>query len=347
MAIAIDSGINKMARHDVLSYILPSLDLSKNLTAFSHPYLRGIETCYAIPRNILDALSDSGLALFTSEELKLEYNFEKLCSKVGMIGFGANGPLVFPILKLSSMSSVYYNPKAMPALINTERLGRSTVDQFKIQQLAYLGWLATNPIFLNEKSALLNYWISSDANPTYLKGPNHLKQFSKLPAQAQYSWLLQAERCNTFLHFYRRWDLDGLATWDLPMQVPANVGGCGHISELLGIDHNPAIHLPETLRLPTKLSPQSFLVQSPSEHLKEWRNILEKNQTKRRAEGFVIHFYQDIVLKGIFGADLHRCQSKLDQLLAQAFRISAPLESMKGMNVETIKKVRQKFQRRR
>jgi hypothetical protein len=335
-------------------------------------YLKGDQTLYAIPKQILCVLQ-TGLderfgrrPWLIAKELEMEQWFTDHCNAQSCLGFCCRGPIGFPLLdpEQTRLNRVDKNKihdliewvrakikdnctLDIDAVIRAQQIGNDTIRMLKEQQLAYQGWLQTYENYQEEKEALKQVWLDAGANSNYLLGRNHMSQFNSLPAQVKQRLGIDHSLVNTFLAFYRRWELDGFASWDLPIQQQPNLGGSGRIGQLMELDFNPAIQLPVTMKLPSKLPVQKYLETRSLDYLQPWRDILKKNQTKRLAEGFVIHFYQEVILRPILGSALYRSQCLLDETLAEAFKVDPPVSSLKHMPVDTIKKVRLSFQRRR
>jgi len=355
------------ARHDLIRQLFEE----KPLTGGKWPaspavFMKDDQSLYAIPMPVLNAIASltDEVRLMLPVELQREREFATYCSDQKLLGYSANGPIVFPLLlpfekkpshiqanrwaELIAWTREHHAPNLqinLPASIGGFRMGQNTLSALRHQQFAFLGWLLTNPQFQHEKEALREQWIHAGSNPACLAGRNHLKQRHKLPAQAMYSWGLHSDLGDTFLGFYRRWELDGFATWDLPIQQPANIGGGGDLGQLMELNLKPAIQMPSSMRFPTTLHAQHFLNDSTLDHMHEWQDILKRQRTKRYAAGFVIHFYQETVLRGILGDRLHRRQQFLDQLVADAFQEDAPFDLMTGINVETVKDTRQRYRK--
>ncbi|MFO0811584.1 MAG: hypothetical protein U0796_00085 [Gemmatales bacterium] len=335
-------------------------------------HLHGDQTLYAIPKPILRVL-EAGLDVqlgkqpwFTAQELEVEQWFTDHCNALTCLGFSCRGPIVFPLLARAQPSFKPVNKENIhdllewvrakfrvnvkmdiDAVVRMQQVGNNVVQMMKEQQLGYQGWLQTYVPYQEEKEALKKEWIQAGANPHYLFGRNLLSRFSTLSAQEQFCLGIDHSLANTFLAFYRRWDLESFASWDLPIQLQPNLGGSGQIGLLMELDLNPAIQLPVTMKLPSKLPVQNYLETRSQDHLQPWRDILKKNQTKRLAEGFVIHFYQEEILRPILGDALYRCQRILNEVLTEAFKQDAPLSSMRNMSAETVKKVQHPYRRRR
>lgn len=324
-------------------------------------FMKDDQCLYAIPLPILNSVSSStdNPRLLPPGELQWERAFATHCSDQKILGYSANGPIVFPLLlpverkpknlqanrweQLIAWTRKRLAPNLhidVQASLDALRIGQTTLSAFRHQQLAFQGWLRTSTQFQQEKDAVRKQWIKEGSNPALLAGRNLLKQPHHLPAEAIYSWRLQSDIGDTFLSFYRRWELDGFATWDLPIQQPANIGGTGDLGQLMDLNQTPAIQLPPSMRLPTTTQAQHHLGNAAQDHMQQWHDIQKCQRTKRYAQGFVIHYYQETVLRGILGDRLHRRQQLLDELIADLCKEHAPIDLMEGINSETIKDIR-------
>lgn len=356
-----------LTRHDLIRRFLKwTPGKETGLPASSVVFLKGDKCLYAIQLPVINAFTSSTEkdAFLSPEELQMERAFATHCSEQQILGFSCRGQIRYPLLvpqektsnqldlervnQLVAWTREHFSPGLQMDTItslNVLQNGQDILSDFKHQQLAFQGWLLANTQFQQEKVALRSRWIKEGSNPAYLSGRNHLKQRNNLPAQAVYNWSLHSDIGDAFLGFYRRWELDGLATWDLPIQQSANIGGSGDLGQLMELNSRPTIQTPSSIRLPTKLHARHFLNDMSQDHLKEWQDIQKRQRTKRYAEGFVIHYYQEMVLRGILGDRLRRRQQLLDELIAKAFKHTAPLDLMEGINSETIKDIRQSYRR--
>ena len=75
------------------------------------------------------------------------------------------------------------------------------------------------------------------------------------------------ELASEFSAFYQRWQLRGLATWDVPIPQGANLGLPANCSHLFVAANRPAVALAATLRLPGDDSPADLLETDAPEHL--------------------------------------------------------------------------------
>ena len=332
--------------------------------------LPNAQTLYAIPSQILQALcsirpiGQKKKPFLTEAEYQVERTWTEHCESHDIIGCSVRGNISFPLLqredsqpsedywkRFEDLANSAYKSFHIDQKVDFHRYrdalqrGTKTVSEFNEQRLAYLGWLHCNSLFTLEKNQLIKAWSQDGGNQAYLGGRNLLAQVPHLPVQAKDFWQLNREMSDQFLSFYRRWDLDGFVSWDLPIQQNPNLGGPAGLGERMELNGNPAIQLPSSMKFPTTLHAQHFLNQTPVDHMKEWKDILENKRTKQYAEAFVIYFYQELVLRNILGDRLHRCQTTLDELLVHAFQQKAPLASLRKLKIETISDLRQKFTR--
>jgi len=369
---AMSTSLSIQNRHELIRQRIKQEEIVPTELTSTTCFLPGTQTLYAIPTPILSALCEMQRngqikkPLLSDEECQVERTWTGYCESHDIIGCCVRGNISFPLLQpvKSPPSEEFW--KSLEELANSTykqfnidqkvdfrqyrdafRMGTQTESEFNEQRLAFLGWLHCNSLFTSEKDQLIDVWKKDGANPAYLGGRNLLTEIDALPAQAKYSWRLNREMADQFLSFYRRWDLDGFATWDLPIQQQPNLGGPAELGERMELNGNPAIQLPSSMKFPTTLHAQHFLNQTPVDHLKEWRDILENKRTKQYAEAFVIYFYQEVVLRNVLGDRLHRCQKAIDELLAIAFKSQSPLASLHKIQAESISDLRQKFSRLR
>ncbi len=134
---------------------------------------------------------------------------------------------------------------------------RQTADSFHEQTEAYAGWLVSNRLFLSEVDAL--------------------RRWAKLAGLAERftNELLTSE---PYRHFCHRWQLAGLASWELPIPQGPIFNGDGLPSSC--IPSGITLTVPNTVNIPARFRIQDLLVDigsaADATHLREWRQILDR-----------------------------------------------------------------------
>jgi hypothetical protein len=172
---------------------------------------------------------------------------------------------------------------------------------------AYRGWLLTNPQFLDEVLQLRLRWepliMQLGAIPSYpvtiSAGPRTCRPRNAVDVTAEFvgEW-------NTF---FERWELQGLASWDLPVPVAPNLSGMANPPSVVRPQPQITIQIPAMMALPGNYPLESIIEdvrrsQLPA-HLQGWDQVVQQKHPRNlRFQSFrnifLLHFFRDTVLAG-------------------------------------------------
>jgi hypothetical protein len=290
------------------------------------------EPLYALPERMIEVLADGMRGWLSSAELERERQFASLATSQGSLGIFLANPITHGILSGAQL------PELTPDILDEEclsglgtsatarndiRLASKIIAAVNERTEAYLGWLITNPTFLQECSALRNRWSAlveqADGLPQTAGGEGtRWRELPSAPLPPATAAL------DDFASFYRRWQLLGMSTWDLPNPIGGNIGGPAAIGPLAGVEHSPTVQLPITLRLPDEMPLQLLTRVSAPEHLAEWETVQEQRHPdglsyQRLRRIFQLQHLLNVVLRSRYGDRFHRQTLRLDRLFAEYF----------------------------
>jgi hypothetical protein len=194
---------------------------------------------YALPFELVDAIEQCCRGVFTADELQ----FERRLASLSGGGFFAQQPLIYPGLELAQPE----NDDIRLRKANIERQQRENglkIDQLAVEMIvkdggkaahyaeyqqalessrqaihqrrvAYAAWLATERTFRAERDALRTRWATDiAARRRFPSVP-----ISLLCESPQRPPAAESDLVAEFRHFYLRWGLETLATWELPVPM--------------------------------------------------------------------------------------------------------------------------------
>ena len=179
---------------------------------------------YCLPDGAIDRLRRPRLgtaAPLDEAAAAAERDLRTLCRRHHAVGFSGGRPIVYPYLSVSRQLSFLetypgrrWTKEERRAIEAYEAPGRS----MNLRAKGYVGWLLTEPPFLEEIRALESLWRALPAcdKPDF---PLHRPALALLsspripPRRASEATAGFATRLESFLD---RWGLIGLASWDLP-----------------------------------------------------------------------------------------------------------------------------------
>lgn len=163
-------------------------------------------------------------------------------------------------------------------------VGADRTEPIRQQLQAFIGWLITNPTFVSQVAEF--------------KARENDKLAAGEPLDEDKE-LLQA-----FVEFCAEWQLDGMATWDLP--IPRGVNLSGLAIPLCASDESINLTLPATVRLPARFPLGELMKElrrnTVSDRLDGWREVLDQSGgdgkgLHRYRQMLPLHFYRNVVLK--------------------------------------------------
>ena len=281
------------------------------------------EVYYGIPRTLLiELIRSCRRGAFETRALAREIAVEKsLRFTPEHVGFDADGepvnyshlsPKAAPVGELLAkyvrmkQAQSKESPREDP-----DELGRIAQNRFDYNMQAtrgYLGWLITNPTFLEERDALFTQWkreIQKNgiprSGPTTFGPIKHTELITKIRQKKTKSCLAD------FASFYARWRLQHLVTQELPEPLQPKIPILQPLSLLTHLEAGGiSYYQPDTVPIPPRDELRGHLEDLRrsrlSDHLSEWKEIVSTDRgndhTIRRFQRiFIMHFYWDILEK--------------------------------------------------
>ena len=327
-----------------------------------HPALDE-ETIYALPERLITSICEEGIRLFSPEEER----FERALSRIAGVGFYKQSPIHYPLLATAPINksaepgtdferrNAAAGMEIQAMLEASLRRSRRTPDEIeqyfrtitKVQervrerQLGYAGWLATEPAFRNEVAEFRDKWGARvrahkrlPVLPISLVGekPRKIRETSRSYFAA-------------YMLFYRRWGLEALATWDLPIPMRPELAqpSLHYLPDLS--DAGVMVFLPWYL-----IRDKEFTIAEIASHkaildlpwqLEAWTNREQQNWGyERYAAMLKLYIYLELGLKQRYGTRLMRKTEALDRAFADY------LYGNKITSADSVKKTRQQMNRR-
>ena len=301
---------------------------------------------YAIPSSILECLNGRLPKFLTKTELEKERRFSTYCESSFSLGLFRGKfirHLTLSRLAPCPIDEVIFRQLGLDpqkSLEAKEQLFRSQAESFKpfaVQLEGYMGWMMTDPRFIQERDALRNKWGKGNYSFSF-PNSNGVASIFKLPRdRPPYKPNPFQELASDFAFFYKRWQLSQLITWDLPQPIGANIGGPAWLGKLVGVEESPALQLSPILRFPARCPLKELMRGRLDEHLAEWKKVLDQRHPKhygfdRFGRIFHLHFYRNIVLGSRYGDRFHRQKEALDAVFSGYFE---------DRNDQNVKRLRQ------
>jgi hypothetical protein len=184
------------------------------------------QAAYALPPQTTEYLRISGT--LPEAAVRLEQAFWSICAQSNAHGVFAGVPFSSPFLSerlplplSGQLASIGLSEDQIAAILEAERKAASTHERLK----GYLGWLLTEPVFLQERDQLRDSWVGlPEKLPGELRLAASVTLGQPMPDSAPVDD--QVRRFQTSLDaFLRKWSLVQLTTWDLPLpqgpQIPS------------------------------------------------------------------------------------------------------------------------------
>ena len=254
-----------------------------------------------------------------------EQELSRLCAEHRCIGAQQESPLVYDLLQPVHLSDALHSTGELPwndlphvraefELRRAQQILQITNDQ----QQAYLGWLVTNVTFASEIQQFRQQ--HGDGYADDAAGPD-------------------------FDHLCRKWQLRGMATWDLPLPLLPNLSGMELPYEAIA-SQEVHLSLPPTLNLPTRFPLHEIIADEPvrvaspisRSGSNSWLGT-ERAETgmARYQRMFKLHFYRNCVLAQRFADRFAGQAALLDEAFAVFFG---------DCGADSIKKIRLAMARR-
>jgi len=312
---------------------IPAIDAPTGLASIRPAAQDGL--IYSLPVNLLDCIERYAPDFFSADELDQELAIADFCRRFySMAFYEPTHKLPFhrfiQLLSPPEPIRTSCNAVAMNQSIRLDeaetRHSQTILDDVQNRRLAYLGWLLHNSAFLDEKQALQHQ---------YSELVVAISQFPTYPAQHFVKGLHFAHglRCDgniltsfadDFDAFFLKWQIGGLATWDIPRPSNANIGGQASLCRFVPDQMAPTVRLPRTLRLSARARLETLIRSAVPEHLGDWESVQENSHPLRLSYGrwsrlFQLAFYRDIVLSRNYSDRMNRQVGRLDQAFSEFF----------------------------
>jgi hypothetical protein len=292
-----------------------------------------LDPLYALPMDFIEELATPGRCWLSPEDLDFEKDLTSFCQPAGGVG----------IVEDSVVTSNYLQPPT----ISTENLkqlalmwgGQTTMEEMKakiaaLKQLldpvthqlrSFLGWLITNPVYLNERDEIRNR-----------RRPLGLRQ--------SFSLFFDGGSDSEFREFLKKWVLMGLSCWELPIAQGPNFTGLTLPNATISAPGMTNLTVPCTISTPSRYPLRDILAETRQTntpaHLQEWQEVLDH---RAGGEGlthyenmFYIHFYFNIVLRSRYESRIRQHTAKVDQSIGEFM----------GIGEDRVRQLRQQSERR-
>lgn len=300
------------------------------------------EPFYAIPPRIIEMLA-SKKGWLSSDKAKIEMRFGQACDTFNAVGILFDGFAQWRFARayqklqfdFDICKAAWPDHGTSAAVALAEKTSHTCCAPIFQRQQAYVAWLLTSQLFLRERDSIRRKWGKSVDQLGRLPVSLTRPQSGSIEIVAKMNRSKLFNMITDFTAFYQRWHLLGLATWDLPIPLGANLGAPSTVNTFLGLQDAPAIQLSKPLRLQARFPYDQVLRHRSEAHLEKWQSLTRQQDPAgikyaRLARCCQLHFLRNIVLKGAYPDLFVRCESRLDEILARYFRIGD----------ETIRKLR-------
>lgn len=277
---------------------------------------------YALPVNFLQVLRRHLPEVLSEEEWARESAFGAWCSSQGSLGYYLGEGINHPFFRLADPVPIDdghfqelcemwgFSPEnpgwagTSAADLNRRVRWGEENSQLLFERLqAFLGWLLTNRSFLEEFRRLRSLCES-------------------MPSESP-----SAGSERAFVDFCHRWNLAGMATWDLPVPIGFNAGAPSSASRSIGLRSEPVMQLPGSMVLPERVPVRRILSRAPAPPLQEWHSIQNRQGPGdhgpiRYRRIFHYHVLRNVLLGTDHEERLHRKEEKLDRVFAEYLECS-------------------------
>jgi hypothetical protein len=303
---------------------------------------------YALPSDLIDSLEINLPGWLSPAEMAFEHDLCELCEQYHAVGvfhrrlvhdltLHRPAPLILSEALFRKLGWDRYWTLARAR--HLMRIGLQRIDPLLERLDAYRGWLLTSPLFQRELQQLKARWENAVAQvghiPAYpLQSPDGCIRRPRKGRDVTETFV------NDFNGFYDRWQLERLATWDLPIPRGANLTGTPLPASVASASTMIALQMSPILPLPGNYSLLAILAEiqrarSPS-HLQSWLQVQQQEHAGDLRFGrfrriFLLHFYRDTVLASRYGKRFAGHIEALDRAFGDYFG---------DLGVDSIKKLR-------
>jgi hypothetical protein len=304
-----------------------------------------LDPLYALPRDLVECLTTALPDWLSPAEVLLEKDLHALCELHQALGIFHALPMAdsgltrppAPVFSENLLRELGWDRFwTLEKAEHLVELGLGRMDPLIERLDAYRGWLVTNRLFQNELQALRKRW-----------GPlvSYLGRIRSYPVKMLASPKGRRPRnvrnkteelVRAFDRFFERWDLQGLATWDLPATHGADFSGLSRVCLPASI----SLQIPISLALPASYPLRAIVEEAQCArmpaHLQGWLRIVRQQHTGdlrflRLGRMFLLHYYRDTALASRYGDRFARHVEALDRAFGQF---------LGGLSSDSIKKLR-------
>lgn len=325
---------------------------------------------YALPEKLINAICTDVPGLFSSDDETMERSLTKLAGQGFFLGRSIAHPSLPVTLRGVDLSSADRKLKEdfegaaerNREMLIQEMRERGLSDQevarhvaadkaykqkIAERQAGYVGWLVTNPEFHRDRDQFRNRWEAKiDARGRFPHFP--ISMFGELPESPP---LDDREYHSDWTQFYKRWSLDHLVTWDLPVPMRPqltsfNFYRSSDVSEAGVVLFAPWYLLRDkdiTLR---DVAEQRSSISMPPE-IAPWVQGMPKNWGHERyGVMLAIYIYLECCLKKRYGARLKGKTEALDLAMSRYYCDQSDTSPSPDSKVDTIGKIRKEMAKR-
>lgn len=276
------------------------------------PLVTNHDPLYALPKELVTLLGTFAADMLGDRE-KDELLLAQFCEDNDINGFWNRKPFnSVLLLQRTKMRKMLESSTGSPALVVAQ------------QMQAYMGWLVTEPAYLEELSAL------REAGAAVVAGLRDVHSINFVPRQEDLRNLHLPMTSGTeaffqrYGEFCRRWCLDRLITWDLPQpMIPTwGVPKDGVIEDLVAT--GILLYVPYTFishgTVDLTEIHREMMSRCPVEHLKGW---LDKASPSRFGEGegrfadLFIYHHLWAVIEGRYGDRMSGNRTHVNRAIGQ------------------------------
>jgi len=290
---------------------------------------------YGLPESLIDTLAEHVPSLCNDDELGFERRLSELLRRHHSVGlshgrlirsclFEEREPMTVSREDVQSLGWEEYG--LTPEKVNALCLEiESRAVPFREQAVAYAGWLVTNPHFLAEVAA-----IRERKRELVLKASDDERAY------------LFDREMNAFCS---KWQLAGMASWDLPEPQGPNLAGMELPESARRGAEQVSLEIPLTMRLPARFPIRDLIAEIRSQaaqpHLCEWQKILSKDSEDgsglRQFRAMLqIQFFRNVVLASRYADRFKGRVEALDRAFGRFLKLGE----------DSVKKLRLKIERR-
>ena len=304
-----------------------------------HPRVAG-QCVYVLPLQLCNSFFRIiGKDRFNSADVELEIGLAKIAQKdKGCAWFRDGRPMQDALLNPAPFdSTVLEFLSQASATLDVKALSRqleSRSRRTRASQCGYLGWLFTNPQFLEEFAELMRDCPEIAATPSLPPQPIALPFGNQTVPSFLKTDTTGDSSATAMRQFCQKWRLQSITGprtmlplgVQFPVMLPAmSAAHAEHSGALLYIPDIVPLPNREELRLMLEDSARSTA--ATADHLSEWIELVRadtqgKKSIEKFARWYVVQHYMR-VLYSRHGDRLHRCGRKIEVVLSQGLRISS------------------------